>query len=133
MNGYEEKFSGHAVRDAWRLGCVHGGFISHFTLKIMTLFFVVLASLVAFHIAVCGVVTYKLNASLFYEPHQKRLQLIILWCLPVIGAILVWMFLHPERPVDSAALEADEDEIEESVFSDKSSSHSSIAEVSGSD
>jgi hypothetical protein len=92
-----------------------------------------IAFLVTVHIVLCGYVTSKLCASAFYEPQQKRIQLFILWFLPILGIVFVWIFLRPERPTEGASLDADEDEIPESVFSDKSSPNTSVGEVSGSD
>lgn len=99
----------------------------------MTPVFITTALAVTVHFVLCGYVTSKLRASAFYEPQQKRIQLLMLWCLPIIGIVLVWIFLRPERPTERAPLDADEDDIPESVFSDKSSSQTSIAEVSESD
>jgi hypothetical protein len=40
-------------------------------------------------------VTRRLLASDFFDPWQKRMQLLIIWCIPIIGAALVASMLLP--------------------------------------
>lgn len=93
----------------------------------MSPFFIALALILAIHVALCGWVTQQLLASPFYEREQKTVQFVILWFIPVIGAVLVWMFLRPDRPNKPAESGLDDDDVEESVFSDKSETSSASA------
>jgi len=42
------------------------------------------------------IVTYKLLKDDVYEKRQKTIQIFIIWLLPVIGALVVFLFLHRE-------------------------------------
>jgi hypothetical protein len=85
-------------------------------------FFIALALIFAVHVALCGWVTQQLLTSPFYEREQKTV-----WFIPVIGAVLVWMFLKPDHPNKPAESGVDDDDVEESVFSDKSETSSASA------
>ncbi|WP_072679419.1 hypothetical protein [Arcobacter sp. LA11] len=43
------------------------------------------------------IVTYKLLKDEYYEKRQKTIQLFIIWLLPILGAILVYLFLNREK------------------------------------
>ena len=43
------------------------------------------------------IVTYKLLKDEYYEKKQKIIQLFIIWLLPILGAILVYLFLNKEK------------------------------------
>lgn len=65
-------------------------------------------------------VTRRVLASVFYETPQKRVQVLIVWGLPIVGIVLVWVFLQSERPRTSPSEESEDDDVVESVFSDNS-------------
>ncbi len=43
------------------------------------------------------IITYKSLKDEYYEKNQKTIQLFIIWIIPVIGALLVYLFLHKEK------------------------------------
>lgn len=40
------------------------------------------------------IVTYKLLKDEYYEKRQKTIQLFIIWLLPIIGAVIIYLFLN---------------------------------------
>lgn len=83
-------------------------------------FAIVVAVLALTQIAFNVYVTHRVLASDFYETHQKRIQVLIVWGLPVVGIILVWVFLQSERPRTSPSEAPEDDDVVESFFSDNS-------------
>ena len=43
------------------------------------------------------VVSFRLFQSTSYSTNQKLGQTVIIWLIPVLGASLIWNFLHDER------------------------------------
>lgn len=79
-------------------------------------------ALIGAHIVCCTLVTRRVAASSFYEPIQKRIQLAIVWLIPMLGVILVWLFLCHERPREPAKEETEDDDVQESIFADHDTS-----------
>ena len=99
---------------------------------------VLVLGLLVIHLALNVHVTRLVLASGFYEPTQKRVQLGIVWLPPIVGLILVWVFLRPERPTSHAEQEVDDDDVLESGFAEKaargsSSSEASLPDIAGHD
>ena len=82
-------------------------------------------ALIGAHIVFCTLVTRRLLASDFYEPVQKRIQIAIAWLIPVLGVVLVWLFLCHERPRQPVKEEAEDDDVQESIFADHGASANS--------
>lgn len=94
----------------------------------------IVLTLFALQLAVNVIATRRLLASAFYEPFQKRIQLALIWFLPLFGVILVWLFLNHERPaMDGKAQENEDDDVPESLWAhrDSSGTDSPPAEASG--
>ncbi|MBT9523119.1 MAG: hypothetical protein IV101_19760 [Dechloromonas sp.] len=89
-----------------------------------------LFALLVMHLALNVHVTRLVLASGFYEPNQKRVQLAIVWLLPIVGLILVWVFLRFERPRAHVEYDHGDDDVPESVFAEKSSGENSMNEAS---
>ena len=43
------------------------------------------------------VVTYKLLKDEYYDKRQKTIQIFIIWLIPLVGALIVFLFLNREE------------------------------------
>lgn len=79
------------------------------------------------HLLLNCLLTRRVARSPTYEAFQKGAQIALVWLLPIVGVILVSLFLQPrERPKESREQEVGDDDIEESVFTDHGSPSHSI-------
>jgi hypothetical protein len=85
----------------------------------MTAIAIFLAALLVLQFLLAAHVTRLVLASDFYDSRQKTLQIALVWLLPVAGVLLVWMLLRPERPKGKAETEVEDEDIPESLFSEK--------------
>jgi hypothetical protein len=63
----------------------------------------IVSSLIAAHVALAGYLSQRVWRSDFYDGRQKAVQYALLWLLPIVGTVLVWMFLRSERPTATSA------------------------------
>ena len=59
-------------------------------LKVMDIGQRLIAVLIAMLLVMNVVATFKVYVSQFYEPSQKAMQYILIWLIPVLGAILCY-------------------------------------------
>lgn len=72
---------------------------------------IVLTGLATLQISLNLYVSAKLLRSAYFEPAQKKAQLFLVWVMPVIGVLLVYLFL--QGPEQDKAEESELDDLDQ--------------------
>lgn len=76
---------------------------------------IVLTGLAALQISLNLHVSLKLLRSIYFEPAQKNAQFILIWAIPIVGVLLVFLFLQGPEKDNSKETEHEDPEQSEST------------------